>query len=147
MFLSLLDGGADYDQPRGQDFWLAGYRVATGKRTWYHLNQNEWSVHYNVSPDGTLFAGDGGDSEMVARAPDGQWIYLFTPEVDPDCRFQSALFWAVLSGRQDVADYLGPLTDPRLRDSVPEALRLRRLQADRPSGTLRPPEGPATLPG
>ncbi len=34
-------------------------------------------MHFNVSPDGTLFAGDGGDSEMVARAPDGKWIYLF----------------------------------------------------------------------
>ena len=25
-------------------------------------------------------SGDGGDSGMVARAPDGKWIYLFTPE-------------------------------------------------------------------
>ena len=31
-----------------------------------------------------LFAGDGGDSEMVARAPDGKWIYLFRPERVPD---------------------------------------------------------------
>jgi oligogalacturonide lyase len=74
----------DLQTPRGQDFWLAGYRVATGKRTWYHLQRNEWSVHFNVSPDGTLFAGDGGDSEMVARAPDGKWIYLFRPERVPD---------------------------------------------------------------
>ena len=74
----------DLQTPRGQDFWLAGYRVATGKRTWYHLQRNEWSVHFNVSPDGTMFAGDGGDSEMVARAPDGKWIYLFRPERVPD---------------------------------------------------------------
>jgi oligogalacturonide lyase len=74
----------DLQTPRGQDFWLAGYTVATGKRTWYHLQRNEWSVHFNVSPDGTLFAGDGGDSEMVARAPDGKWIYLFRPERVPD---------------------------------------------------------------
>jgi len=66
------------------DFWLAGYHVATGKRTWYHLDRNEWSVHFNVSPDGKLFAGDGGDSEMVARAPDGKWIYLFRPQRVPD---------------------------------------------------------------
>ena len=59
-------------------------KIATGKRTWYHLQRNEWSVHFNVSPDGTLFAGDGGDSEMVARAPDGKWIYLFRPERVPD---------------------------------------------------------------
>ncbi|SPF53911.1 conserved exported hypothetical protein [Candidatus Sulfopaludibacter sp. SbA4] len=74
----------DLQTPRGQDFWLAGYKVATGKRTWYHLERNEWSVHFNVSPDGTLFAGDGGDSEMVARAPDGKWIYLFRPQRVPD---------------------------------------------------------------
>jgi oligogalacturonide lyase len=74
----------DLQTPRGLDFWLAGYRIATGKRAWYHLQQNEWSVHYNVSPDGKLFAGDGGDSEMVARAPDGKWIYLFRPERVPD---------------------------------------------------------------
>ena len=74
----------DLQTPRGQDFWLAGYQVATGKRTWYHLQRNEWSVHFNVSPDGALFAGDGGDSEMVARAPDGKWIYLFRPERVPD---------------------------------------------------------------
>ena len=74
----------DLQTPRGQDFWLAGYKVATGKRTWYHLERNEWSVHYNVSADGTLFAGDGGDSEMAARAPDGKWIYLFRPEHVPD---------------------------------------------------------------
>jgi oligogalacturonide lyase len=74
----------DLQTPRGLDFWLAAYKIATGKRTWYHLDRNEWSVHFNVSPDGTLFAGDGGDSEMVARAPDGKWIYLFRPQRVPD---------------------------------------------------------------
>jgi oligogalacturonide lyase len=74
----------DLQTPRGQDFWLGGFRVADAKRIWYHLQLNEWSVHFNVSPDGTLFAGDGGDSEMVARAPDGKWIYLFRPERVPD---------------------------------------------------------------
>jgi len=74
----------DLQTPRGVDFWLAGYNVENAKRTWYHLLKNEWSVHYNVSPDGSLFAGDGGDSEMVARAPDGKWIYLFRPERVPD---------------------------------------------------------------
>ncbi len=71
----------DLQTPRGEDFWLAGFEVATGHRTQYHLERNEWSVHYNISPDGTLFAGDGGDSEMVAHAPDGKWIWLFTPEL------------------------------------------------------------------
>jgi len=43
----------------GEDFWLAGYQVETGARTWYHLQRNEWSIHFNVTRDGTLFAGTG----------------------------------------------------------------------------------------
>ena len=74
----------DLQTPRGEDFWLAGYELATGRRTWYHLERNEWSVHFNVSPDGTLFAGDGGDNEMVAHAPDGKWIWLFRPQELPN---------------------------------------------------------------
>jgi oligogalacturonide lyase len=54
----------DLQTPRGEDFWLAGYDLATAKRTWYHLSRDEWSVHFNISPDGRLFAGDGGDAEM-----------------------------------------------------------------------------------
>lgn len=74
----------DLQTPRGEDFWVAGYELATGRRTWWHLQRDEWSVHFNVSPDGTLFAGDGGDSEMVAHAKDGKWIYLLTPQRIPD---------------------------------------------------------------
>ena len=74
----------DLQTPRGEDFWVAGYEIATGKRTWYHLERNEWSVHFNTSPDGKLFAGDGGDNEMVAHAPDGKYLYLFRPEGIPD---------------------------------------------------------------
>ena len=64
----------DLQIPRGEDFWLAGYEIATGQRTWYHLERNEWSVHFNVSRDGSLFAGDGGDDEKDAHAKDGKWI-------------------------------------------------------------------------
>lgn len=74
----------DLQTPRGEKFWLAAYDLATGKRTWLHLERNEWSVHFNISPDGSLFLGDGGDAEMVAHAPDGKWLYLFRPEVIPD---------------------------------------------------------------
>ena len=74
----------DLQTPRGVDFWLAGYEIATGRSLRYHLDRNEWSVHFNSSPDGRLFIGDGGDSEMVAHAPDGKWIYLFHPEDVPD---------------------------------------------------------------
>lgn len=81
------DGGTiwyDLQRPRGEVFWLAGYNLSTGRRTWYALERNEWSVHFNISPDGRFFAGDGGDSEMVAHAPDGKWIYLFKPRGIPD---------------------------------------------------------------
>jgi oligogalacturonide lyase len=77
----------DLQTPRSAVFWLAGIDLATGHRTWYNLQRNEWSVHYNASPDGKLFAGDGGGPGSVgARGPDnedlkgnGQWIYLFRP--------------------------------------------------------------------
>ena len=82
----------DLQTPRGEDFWLAGYRVDTGTRTWYHLQRNEWSIHFNVSRDGALFCGDGGDPGQVARAPDGQWIYLFRPELIPNRGIQDPSF-------------------------------------------------------
>ncbi len=43
-FFSADDSSIWYDlqTPRGLDFWLASYRIATGKRAWYHLQQNEW---------------------------------------------------------------------------------------------------------
>src|SRR5581483_7891942 len=74
----------DLQTPRSTDFWVAGYEVATGNRTWYHLQKSEWSVHFNVSPDGKLFAGDGGGPSSVAAPDNGQWIYLFRPELVPD---------------------------------------------------------------
>jgi len=74
----------DLQTPRGENFWLAGYELATGKRHWYKVKRNQWSVHYNQSPDGRYFTGDGGDNEMVAHAPDGKYLYLFTPEAIPD---------------------------------------------------------------
>jgi len=77
----------DLQTPRSGVYWLAGYEIATGRRLWYNLERVEWSVHFNVSRDGQLFAGDGGGPGSVgARTMDGQdikgngqWIYLFTP--------------------------------------------------------------------
>lgn len=79
----------DLQTPKSGVFWLAGVELATGVRTWYHLERHEWSVHFNVSPDGTLFAGDGGGPSSVANRSansepldppgNGQWIYLFRP--------------------------------------------------------------------
>jgi oligogalacturonide lyase len=74
----------DLQTPRGEDFWLAAYDIASGKSTRYHLDRNEWSIHFNVSKDGSIMTGDGGDPGQVAKAPDGQWIYLFRPELIPN---------------------------------------------------------------
>lgn len=89
----------DLQTPRSEDFWLGGYEIATGRRLWYHLTRDEWSVHYNVSRDGTLFAGDGGDQDGVAHATNGKWIYLFHPEhapkkPSPDGLIQTGVFRA-----------------------------------------------------
>ena len=72
----------DLQQPRGQTFFVAGTNLKTGKEIKYQLERNEWSVHYTSSPDENYFAGDGGDPGAVAKAPDGQWIYLFKPGGD-----------------------------------------------------------------
>jgi oligogalacturonide lyase len=82
----------DLQTPRGEVFWLAGYRIETGERAWYHLERNEWSIHFNASPDGKLFAGDGGDEGQVARAPDGKWIYLYRPELIPNRGIEDGAF-------------------------------------------------------
>ncbi|MBL8175270.1 MAG: oligogalacturonate lyase [Bryobacterales bacterium] len=74
----------DLQTPRGEDFWLASYNVETEARQWFHLQRDEWSIHFNVTRDGKLFTGDGGDPGQVARAKDGQWIYLFRPELIPN---------------------------------------------------------------
>ena len=70
----------DLQTPRGEDFWVASFNLETGKRNWYHLDRNEWSIHFNVNEKTGLFTGDGGDPHQVARAPDGEWIYLFRPK-------------------------------------------------------------------
>ncbi len=74
----------DLQTPRGEDFWLAGYNLATKERTWYHLQRDEWSIHFNVTRDARLMTGDGGDEGQVARAKNGKWIYLFRPELIPN---------------------------------------------------------------
>jgi oligogalacturonide lyase len=72
----------DLQQPRGETFFVAGTDVVTGQEIKYKVERNDWSVHYNTSADEKLFAGDGGDPGAVAKAPDGQWINLFTPKGD-----------------------------------------------------------------
>ena len=69
----------DLQTPKSKVFWLAGHELATGKLIKYSVEREHWSVHFNVSPDGKLFAGDGGGPRSVAAPGNGQWIYLFTP--------------------------------------------------------------------
>jgi oligogalacturonide lyase len=71
----------DLQTPRGEDFWLGGYEITTGRRLWYHMQRDEWSIHFNASHDGHVFAGDGGDSKQVAHAQNGRWLYLFHPRL------------------------------------------------------------------
>ena len=72
----------DWQIPKGQTFYLGAVDVATGVERKYALTRDEWSIHFNVSPDEKLFCGDGGDPGQVAKAKDGRWIYLFRPEGD-----------------------------------------------------------------
>ena len=74
----------DLQMPRGEDFCVAGYELATGRRTGWHLRRDEWSVHFNGSPDGAMFGDDGGDSEMVVHVKEGKWTYLLTQQRIPD---------------------------------------------------------------
>jgi oligogalacturonide lyase len=69
----------DLQTPKSQVFWLAGVRISSGDTIRYRLEREHWSVHFNASPDGSLFAGDGGGPNSVAAPGNGQWIYLYTP--------------------------------------------------------------------
>ena len=72
----------DLQQPRSVTFYYAAADVKTGKEKKFGLVRNDWSIHFNISPDQKYFAGDGGDPGQVAKAKDGQWIYLFTASAD-----------------------------------------------------------------
>ena len=81
-----LDGETiwyDWQPIKGQDFYLAGLNLKTGKRTAFHMDRNDWSIHFNLTQDLDIFTGDGGDPGQVAHAPDGEWIELFHPTTIP----------------------------------------------------------------
>ena len=69
----------DWQKPRSVNFAVGGVDVKTLQEKSYTLQRNEWSIHFNISPDEKLFCGDGGDPGQVAKATDGQYIYLFRP--------------------------------------------------------------------
>ena len=75
-----LDGQTiwyDWQFPAGEDFFLGGFNLKTGKRTALHMQRDDWSIHFNLTKDLDLFCGDGGDPGQVAPARDGEWIELF----------------------------------------------------------------------
>jgi oligogalacturonide lyase len=91
-----LDGQTiwyDWQYPKGEDFFLAGYNLETHERIAYHMLRNEWSIHFNVTEDEKLFTGDGGDPGQVAKAPDGEWIELFHPEMIPVTGINMPDYW------------------------------------------------------
>ncbi|MGA2348797.1 MAG: oligogalacturonate lyase family protein [Terracidiphilus sp.] len=91
-----LDGNSiwyDWQYPKGEDFFLAGYNLITHRRVAYHMQRNEWSIHFNLTQGETLFAGDGGDPDQVAKAPDGEWIELFHPQMLNVSGINQSDFW------------------------------------------------------
>ncbi len=70
----------DLQTPKSKVFWLAGHVLANNRTIKYRVDRSHWSVHYNVSPDGKTFAGDGGGPHSVAAPGNGQFLYLFTPD-------------------------------------------------------------------
>lgn len=72
----------DLQIPKGETFYLASVDIKTGVEKRYGMKRDEWSIHFTISPDQKIFAGDGGDPGQVAKARDGQWIYLFHTKED-----------------------------------------------------------------
>lgn len=78
------------NQPASADHYLVGYDLATGKRRYFHMDDLEYSIHYDASGDGTLFCGSGQqskpthgvktvDSQLIRN---GEWIELLHPNLN-----------------------------------------------------------------
>jgi hypothetical protein len=55
--------------------------ASAGTPPTFRMQRNEWSIHFNLTQDETLFTGDGGDPDQVAKAPNSEWIELFHPQM------------------------------------------------------------------
>jgi oligogalacturonide lyase len=62
----------DLQIPWGRRFYLGSTEVPSFSEQRYPLAPENWSIHYNISKDGLLFAGDGNP-----QFPGGKWIWLF----------------------------------------------------------------------
>lgn len=67
----------DLQKPRGKTFFVGKVNLKTNEEQDFELQRNEWSVHFTTSWKEDILAGDGGAPTSVAKAADGQWIYLF----------------------------------------------------------------------
>ncbi len=84
----------DWQYPKSQVFYLAGYNLKTHERVAYHVSRNAWGIHFNVNKGATLFCDDGGDPGQVAHAEDGEWIELLHPTMIPlDGALNSPDYW------------------------------------------------------
>ena len=95
----------DLQTPRSQVFWIGGVNLASGQEVRYHVEQNQWGVHYEVSHDGKMFSSDGGDPTQVAFCKDGQWMNLFRVQPDGTLKHERLVNMAK-------QDYLGNNGEP-----------------------------------
>jgi len=72
----------DNQVPRSTKFYLTGSNVKDHSEIRYEMTRDEWSIHFNVNQDQTMFCGDGGDAGQVAKAKDAMWLYVFRPKGD-----------------------------------------------------------------
>ena len=105
----------EWQSPRGENFTLVGYDVATGKRKLYHLDKLDTSMYYNVADSGAFFCGSGRRSEAAHEkdATPGQihasreWIealypILNTPQSGANPRYSKSFHY------DNVADSTDP---------------------------------------
>jgi len=69
----------DLQTPRGEDFWVAGCNVSTGERTWYHLQRDEWSVHFQRLARWKIVLRRWGRCRHGGHADNGNGFTFFIP--------------------------------------------------------------------
>lgn len=57
----------ELQRPKGKDFELVSYDVATAKRKFFHLDNIQSSMYYNIANDGSFFCGSGRRSQTVHK--------------------------------------------------------------------------------
>jgi oligogalacturonide lyase len=66
----------DLQTPKREVFWLAGVDIASGKTTRYSVPRDQWSVHFNVAPNGKFSrATAAGRTASPRRVMGNGFIY------------------------------------------------------------------------